>query len=113
MKSGTTIPHTYSQGGYGTGPCALPSRTMLTTGRYIWHAKERDMHLDDERAAGRLWPQSLKSAGYETYMTGNRHVCIGATTIFDHTARLRGDMPKDNYDTTKSGLQSAGGMPGG
>lgn len=102
VKGGTTFTHAYNQGGWNGAVC-IASRTMLTTGRFIWHAKERYMHLDEERAAGRLWPQLLKSAGYETYMTGKWHVRIDATTIFDHTTHVRDGMPKDNYGTTKVG----------
>lgn len=102
VKGGTTFTHAYNQGGWSGAVC-VASRTMLSTGRFLWHAKERGFHLDEERVAGRLWPQILHGAGYETYMTGKWHVRIDAATVFDHTGHVREGMPSDHYSTTKSG----------
>src|SRR5690349_191701 len=69
VKRGTTFTHAYNQGGWSGAVC-VASRTMITTGRFLWHAEAIHRALEPERAAGRLWPQLLKGAGYDTYMTG-------------------------------------------
>jgi arylsulfatase A-like enzyme len=102
VKRGTTFTHAYNQGGWNGAVC-IASRTMLTTGRFLWHAEARHRELEEERSAGRLWPQLLKVAGYDTYMTGKWHVRIDAASVFDHIGHVREGMPTDHYGTTKVG----------
>ena len=39
VSQGTTFTHAYNMGGYHGAVC-VASRTMLVTGKYIWHAKK-------------------------------------------------------------------------
>jgi len=101
-NQGTVFTHAYNQGGWNGAIC-IASRTMLTTGRFLWHAEARHRQLEEERAAGRLWPQMLKAQGYDTYMTGKWHVRIDPAQVFDVVGQVREGMPKDNYGTTRVG----------
>lgn len=102
IARGTTFSHAYNQGGWNGAIC-IASRTMLTTGRFLWHAEARHRNLEEERAAGRMWPQMLKAAGYDTYFTGKWHVRIDPATIFDVVGHVREGMPSDHYGTTRAG----------
>lgn len=97
-KQGTSFTHAYNMGGWNGAVC-VASRTMLNTGRYLWHAKALERNLKAERDAGRLWSGYLKSAGYQTYLTGKWHVAIDAATVFDAAQHVRPGMPKQ----TKAG----------
>lgn len=100
VNSGTTFLHAYNMGSWQGAVC-VASRTMLNTGRFLWRAHAVEPKLKEEAAAGRLWGQLLKGAGYETYMTGKWHVQVPATSVFDHVTHVRPGMPKD----TKAGYQ--------
>lgn len=93
VAEGTTFTECYNMGGWNGAIC-VASRTMLNTGRYIWHAKNVDGQLAQEAAAGRFWSEQLKTAGYRTYMTGKWHVRYPADKAFDVAAHVRGGMPK-------------------
>ena len=45
--------------GSWTGAVCVASRTMLNTGRFLWHAYRIDKKADKEREAGRLWSARL------------------------------------------------------
>lgn len=92
VAEGTTFTYCYNMGGWNGAIC-VASRTMLNTGRYIWHAKNVDNDLKAEVAEGRFWAEHMKSAGYRTYMTGKWHVKFDAAKTFDVTADIRGGMP--------------------
>lgn len=94
VRRGASFTHAYNMGSWSGAVC-VASRTMINTGRYLWHARALDgrKQLERERAAGRLWPQLLKRAGYETYMTGKWHVKIDPRKIFDHVTHVRPGMP--------------------
>jgi choline-sulfatase len=94
VRRGATFTHAYNMGSWSGAVC-VASRTMINTGRFVWHARALDgrKQLEKEREAGRLWPQLLKGAGYETYMTGKWHVKIDPRTIFDHVTHVRPGMP--------------------
>lgn len=91
---GTTFTHAYNMGAWHGAVC-VASRTMLITGRTVWHAKAMEKTLDAERDAGRLWPQRMAAQGYETYFTGKWHIGTDAAKSFDHSANIRGGMPRD------------------
>lgn len=104
-KEGTTFTQAYNMGGWHGAVC-VASRTMLNTGRYLWHAKAIEKNLKQERDAGRLWSGYLKSAGYRTYMTGKWHVSIDPASVFDVTQHVRGGMPnqtKAGYNRPREG----------
>jgi choline-sulfatase len=89
--SGTVFTHSYNPGGYQPAVC-VASRTMLTTGRFMWNALE--LKAEQERQAGRFWPQLMKQAGYRTYMTGKWHIDADAKQAFDVARDIRPGMPR-------------------
>ena len=101
VKRGTTFTHAYNQGGFHGAIC-VASRTMLLTGRYLWHARDYDKQFQKRQKTVTLWPERLKAAGYDTYMTGKWHVPLPVKTIFDTVSHYRpGGMPrtvKESYD---------------
>jgi len=120
VKRGTTFTHAYNQGGFHGAIC-VASRAMLLTGRYLWHARDYDQQFQKQTKNVVLWPERLKAAGYDTYMTGKWHVPLPVKTIFDTVAHLRpGGMPRtvaqsydrprdDQPDTWKAWDESLGG----
>lgn len=96
VARGTTFTHAYNMGSWSGAVC-VASRTMLVTGRTVWRAGAiyEGKNTDLEREAGRLWPQRMAKAGYETFFTGKWHIKTDAAKCFDHSANIRGGMPKD------------------
>ncbi|MGB4740245.1 MAG: sulfatase-like hydrolase/transferase, partial [Fuerstiella sp.] len=47
FSKGTSFTHTYNQGGWNGAVC-VASRTMLNTGRYLWHALKDEESLKSE-----------------------------------------------------------------
>lgn len=94
VNRGTTFTHTYNQGGWHGAVC-VASRTMLMTGRYLWHAHDRVPQLDQDAKNDLLWPQLLAEAGYDTYMTGKWHVKIDPGKVFHTVRHVRAGMPRD------------------
>lgn len=94
VQRGTTFTHAYNMGSW-TGAVCVASRTMLNTGRSLWHANAIHKATDRERIEGRLWPQLMAAAGYATYMTGKWHLNTDATKTFQVARNVRGGMPKD------------------
>jgi choline-sulfatase len=94
VARGTTFTHAYNMGAWGGAVC-VASRSMLITGRSVWRAKagEKNQHQDVE--AGRLWPQRMAAAGYETYFTGKWHIQADAAKCFTHCINKSPGMPKD------------------
>jgi choline-sulfatase len=90
---GTTFTRASNMGSWSGAVC-VASRTMLITGRSVWDANKVYNKTDAERAAGVLWPQLMKKAGYQTYMTGKWHIQTDATKCFDVTRNVRAGMPK-------------------
>lgn len=101
VSRGTTFTHAYNMGSYSAAVC-VASRAMLISGRTIWHTNVSEK----ERKAGRLWPQRMAAAGYETYFTGKWHIEADAAKAFDHSADIRAGMPS----ATPEGYQRP--MPG-
>src|SRR5437879_1788119 len=89
---GTTFTHAYNMGSFSGAVC-VASRAMLISGRSVWRANSIYNTMDREREAGRLWPQRLKAAGYDTYMTGKWHIQAKAELAFDTVRHVRGGMP--------------------
>lgn len=94
VQRGTTFTHASNMGSWSGAVC-VASRTMLITGRSLWRANAVYSQTDQERQAGRLWPQMLSRAGYRTYFTGKWHIRADATKTFDVTRHIRGGMPGD------------------
>ncbi len=96
--SGTSFSHAYNMGSWSGAVC-VASRCMLITGRTLWDANSIYQETDAEREAGRLWPQYLKQAGYQTFFTGKWHIRADATKAFDTALHIRPGMPNQ----TKTG----------
>lgn len=94
VARGTTFTHAYNMGAWGGAVC-VASRSMLITGRSVWRAKAGEKNQPQEVAAGRLWPQRMAAAGYETYFTGKWHIQADAAKCFTHRINKRPGMPKD------------------
>ncbi|MFN9719000.1 MAG: sulfatase-like hydrolase/transferase [Planctomycetota bacterium] len=94
VRRGTLLTHAYNMGSWSPAVC-VASRTMLITGRSIWDAQRIHHATDQEREAGLLWPQLMKQAGYETFMTGKWHIQTDAARVFDLVRDVRGGMPRD------------------
>jgi arylsulfatase A-like enzyme len=92
VKNGTTFTHTYNMGAWNGAVC-VASRAMLVTGLSVWDAKRQEGNYAPLVAAGGFWPQQMKQAGYETYMTGKWHVSADAQKLFDHANHIRPGMP--------------------
>jgi len=95
-QQGVTFTHAYNMGGWHGAVC-VASRTMLNTGRFLWHAQQMDQNGDNFESwieQGRFWSQIMENAGYDTYMTGKWHVKADAGEIFMTATDIRGGMPK-------------------
>ena len=90
IAGGTTFVNTFNMGGWG-GAISVSSRSMLITGRYLWNSKalaDSKYRAPDE--ARELWPQKMKDAGYQTWMTGKWHIdCVTPQQLFDQTKDVR------------------------
>ena len=110
VRQGTTFTHAYNQGAWHGAVC-VASRTMLVTGRFLWHAHAEEGTLGEAYLAkGRLWPQLLADAGYRTYFTGKWHVKADATQAFQFTRHIRPGMPRTvgaSYDRPVPGQPDA------
>jgi len=93
-KRGTTFTHAYNMGSWSGAVC-VASRTMLISGRSVWRANSIYDATEKEREAGRLWPQMMSRAGYETFFTGKWHIKANAEKTFDTAKNIRAGMPKD------------------
>ncbi|MEM7394163.1 MAG: sulfatase-like hydrolase/transferase, partial [Verrucomicrobiota bacterium] len=92
VRGGVTFTHAYNQGGYHGAVC-VASRTMLNTGRFLWHAQREEKEMKQKQADGLLWSQHMRKAGYQTFFTGKWHVKADTKVIFDVARNVRGGMP--------------------
>jgi arylsulfatase A-like enzyme len=91
-RQGTVFSTAYNMGGWHGAIC-VASRTMFSTGRFLWHAHALENKLDTLAAAGKLWSKEMERLGYDTYMTGKWHVNIPPPEIFKTVGSVRGGMP--------------------
>lgn len=91
-RDGISFTHAYNMGSWSGAVC-VASRTMLNTGRFLWHAHEIYDQSEQERQAGRFWSEYLKKAGYHTYFTGKWHVKADAEKAFNVARHVRPGMP--------------------
>jgi len=124
---GVTFTHAYNMGGWHGAVC-VASRTMLNTGRFLWHAQQETVNhdrIDAWQEQGKMWSQLMEKAGYDTYMTGKWHVGADAEKAFMTATDIRGGMPNQTpegynrpiegqadvwspYDTTFGGFWKGG-----
>lgn len=93
VRRGTTFTRAYNQGGFHGAVC-IASRTMLVTGRSLWHARDLDQQFQKGQKDRLLWPELMKRAGYDTYFTGKWHVAVDPAKVFDTVSHVRPGMPK-------------------
>ena len=97
VTGGTTFMRAYNMGSYSGAVC-IASRMMLNSGRFVWTSEKLHGKAEQEREAGRWWPEYMKQAGYETYMTGKWHVRASSKKSFDHQVNERPGMPRDTKE---------------
>ena len=94
MARGTSFRRAYNSGGWHGAIC-VASRTMLNTGLQLWRARDAEKGLrKDWMQQGRLWPQLMTQAGYQTFLTGKWHVSVDAAQVFETVRHVRGGMPE-------------------
>ncbi len=93
VARGVSFTRAYNMGSYSPAVCVC-SRGMLITGRSLWETQrlQRD-RFQQAQAAGRLWPQRMKAAGYDTWMSGKWHVDVPVQELFDQVRHVRPGMP--------------------
>ena len=102
VREGTSFTNAYNMGAWNGAVC-VASRTMILSGRSLWHAQALD---NKEGATGLIernetWPQLLKAAGYGTYFSGKWHTKAQPEKIFDVVRNRRPGMPNQ----TKAGYR--------
>lgn len=108
-ERGATFENAYHAGSYAAAICKA-SRLMVLTGSSVWKAASYttmnsyssdnpngpqvgERYFIPPQEAPGYWPQYMKKAGYETYMTGKWHVPTQAQKLFDHVEGVKGGMP--------------------
>ena len=81
--SGVTFTNAFNMGSWQGAVCTA-SRMMLLTGLPLWAAQQSEKNLDEIIATRGIWVQHLKTAGYETYMSGKWQGKTDVRAIFDH-----------------------------
>jgi len=95
VNDGTVFSSVYNMGGWNGAIC-IASRTMLNTGKFLWHAESEVNNLDTLAAEGKLWGREMENLGYETYFTGKWHIKVKPQDVFNHVGTVRGGMPGDH-----------------
>ena len=103
-ESGVSFTHAYNMGSWTAAVC-LASRAMIMSGRSVWEAEAQSGRWEqkDDVAASQNWGQLMREQGYNTYMTGKWHVNHPAERVFDLARHVRPGMPKDHWDSKKTG----------
>jgi choline-sulfatase len=96
-ENGVLFTQAFNMGAWHGAVC-VASRTMLNTGRFLWHAESLEPNLAETARAGQLWSQYLGKAGYDTYFSGKWHVKIDAEQIFQTTRDIRPGMPNQTAE---------------
>lgn len=92
---GASFTRAYNMGAWDGAVC-IASRTMLVTGKTVWHAKAAEKNLAADVRAKRLWPQRMAAQGYETYFSGKWHISADVSKTFDYVVNKRPGMPNDD-----------------
>jgi arylsulfatase A-like enzyme len=93
VARGVSFTRAYNMGSYSPAVCVC-SRGMLLSGRRLWTTERlQRTKFAEQVAAGKLWPQRMREAGYETWMSGKWHVDAPVEQLFDHVRHVRPGMP--------------------
>lgn len=93
VARGVSFTRAYNMGSVIPAVCVC-SRGMLITGRSLGAAERlRRTQFAQQVAAGTLWPQRMKAAGYQTWMSGKWHVDAPVEQLFDQVRHVRPGMP--------------------
>ena len=108
VRRGTSFTRAYNQGSWSGAVC-VASRTMLNTGRFLWHADKIYKDTDKlYRQQGKMWSQLLEKQGYETYFSGKWHLRADAEKSFTVCSHVRPGMPnqtKQGYNRPVEGQE--------
>lgn len=104
VARGCCFTHCFHQGSW-TGAVCVASRTMLNTGLSTFHAMRPDAANTALRKP--MWGQTLREAGYDTYITGKWHLdAVGLQRSFGELGPVApGYLPStpDMYDRPAPG----------
>ncbi len=112
IESGTAFTSTYMMGGWH-GAYSVASRSQLLTGLYMWNSLNEESNKYKEIISQELsWPQTMRNAGYKTFMTGKWHIAhVSPQSVFDVVDTPRkGGMPatvKASYSRPVQGQPDA------
>lgn len=104
---GTAFTNSYIMGGTSAAVCA-PSRSMLMTGRSLFHIAKQGEWTFQIDPKHKTFPEQLQDAGYETFATGKQHNGIAAfqrafsngSAIFFGGMDDHYNVPLHEYDST-------------
>lgn len=97
---GTSFTQAFNMGSWQGAVCTA-SRTMLMTGLPLWQAQQSEKRIAELVTTTGLWVQHLKSAGYESYMSGKWHGKADVNSVFDHVINANSSGPNqtaEGYD---------------
>jgi hypothetical protein len=109
VRRGLSFTRAYNMGSWSGAVC-VASRTMLNTGRFLWHAQSLHNTLASDRVATPLWSQRLRRAGYRTYFSGKWHLNGSPQDAFEVARHIRPGMPNQTpagYDRPREGTVDA------
>lgn len=98
VRAGTTFTRCYNMGSWSPAVC-VSSRAQLLSGRSVWRSQTIYNIAEDERVAGRWWPEYMKQVGYRTYFSGKWHVKASPEKSFDVVRHVRAGMPRDTPES--------------
>ncbi|REE00187.1 sulfatase-like hydrolase/transferase [Marinoscillum furvescens] len=94
VRRGTSLTNAFNMGGWNGAICTA-SRSMLITGRSLWHANAFRQSWKKGQGVDQTWGKLMQQAGYDTYMTGKWHVELDPNLVFDTVRHVRKGMPND------------------
>ena len=71
VERGMTFTRTYVMGA-NTGAVCTPSRTMILSGRSVFHSSSKGCFAKQSRGTEALWANTMRASGYETFHVGKR-----------------------------------------
>lgn len=93
VARGVSFTRAYNMGSYSPAVCVC-SRGMLISGKSLWKTELLQKEgFRQAQEAGQLWPQRMKAAGYETWMSGKWHIDAPVEQLFERVRHVRPGMP--------------------